>query len=299
MPWLSMRDGSSLFVRVVGRGSPVMLVHGFATDGSSWLPFSAPFLHRHQFIIPDLRGFGQSHHLPFAADCVLTQFARDLHDVLEGLRVERAALVGISMGAFSSVKAFELGESSRISRYMHIDQGPIINNGPDYPHGLLGEFQAQFFSEVRTLLQELERDHFHKPWRALPAPLRREFWRLMGEFASAAFSYAPVRHVLRAAARSERLMERRLPTANWQVYMRVVRAYVDRAYDLSEGFRKIDVPLTVLIGGGSQMYPPAGQRRIAQLATHARMREIPGAGHMIPYEAPRAFLTELNQFLTA
>jgi len=47
------------------------------------------------------------------------------------------------------------------------------------------------------------------------------------------------------------------------------------------------------------MYPPAGQRTILALAPHATLRELPHAGHMIPYEAPRAFMQELSTFLDA
>lgn len=277
-----------------------MMVHGFAADSGSWLPFIAPFLHRHRFIVPDLRGFGRSHGLPFAHDCALTQFAHDLGDILAALRIERAGLVGISMGALSSVQAFELGEASRIDRYLHIDQGPVIHNGPDYPHGILGDGQGQFFLEVRALFDELEREHINKPWSALPAHLRTEFWRLFGVFASAAFS-RELRQgdVLRWAVTRERVMRRVLPTRHWQVYSRVVRSYTEHAYDLRPSFRKIQVPLTVLIGGGSRMYPAPGQRAIADYAPHARVREIPRVGHMIPWEAPRTFLRELNEFLAA
>ncbi|HEY6881341.1 MAG TPA: alpha/beta hydrolase, partial [Polyangiales bacterium] len=100
------------------------------------------------------------------------------------------------------------------------------------------------------------------------------------------------------AAKHERLMQRALPTTHWQVYAHVVRAYLDRAYDLRASFRKIEVPLTVLIGGSSRMYPAAGQRAIADYAPHAQLRELPGVGHMLPLEAPRAFLRELSQFLS-
>ncbi|HEX5658767.1 MAG TPA: alpha/beta hydrolase [Polyangiales bacterium] len=276
-----------------------MVVHGFAADGSSWLPFIAPLLHRCRFIVPDLRGFGRSHALPFVQDCALTQFAHDLGDTLKALQVERAALVGISMGALSSVQAFELGEAPRIERYLHIDQGPVIHNAPDYPHGLLGDLQGDFFRDVRVLLDELEREHLEKDWPAIPTRLRNEFWRLLGVFAAAAFSSQLAQRLLAWASKRERVMMRAMPVKNWQVYTSVVRSYTERAYDLRESFRKIQVPLTVLIGGGSRMYPAPGQRAIAHYAPHATLREIPGVGHMIPYEAPRVFLRELATFLAA
>jgi len=71
---------------------------------------------------------------------------------------------------------------------------------------------------------------------------------------------------------------------------------MDQNYDLRQAFRLIRVPLTVLIGGASRMYPPAGQRAIATFAPHATLREIPHVGHNVPLEAPVQFVRELRRF---
>jgi non-heme chloroperoxidase len=298
MPYIRSRDGHALFVRVVGRGEPCLLVHGFASDSRSWLPFVAPLLRRRSFVIPDLRGFGRSHHVPIVTSCPLTHFAEDLEDTLAALEIAQLPAVGISMGAFSTVQSFRLHGGKRFSRYLHIDQGPVIHNGPDYAFGMLGAAQPAFFARLRALLHDLEQ-FLSLPFHALPEARRQEFWLLLGEFAAAAFSSKPLQTILRRVAQHGSIMRHALPTERWQVYLQIIRAYLEQDYDLSEGFRAIEVPLTVLIGGRSQMYPPAGQRAIASLAPHATLRELPTAGHMIPYEAPRAFMRELTTFLSA
>ena len=274
-----------------------MLLHGFASDGRSWLPFIAPLLHRHRFIIPDLRGFGASHDVPLDDGCPLTQFADDLEHVLETLQVRDAALVGISMGAFTAVQSFARHGGARFSRYMHIDQGLIIRNRPDYPFGLLGAAQPRFFERLEKLLLALDSDLFERSYDELPSAIREEFWTLLGEFSAAAFTAPAAGSLLRRAARSERLMRALLPVGRWQTYPRVVRAYLQRDYDLSDAFRAIRVPTTVLIGSASRMYPAEGQRRMRELAPHARIYEVENAGHMLPYEAPRVFMRELRTFL--
>ncbi|MEY4513435.1 MAG: hypothetical protein RLZZ450_5557 [Pseudomonadota bacterium] len=296
MPYVRSRDGHSLFVRVVGRGEPCLLVHGFASDSRSWLPFVAPFTRRHSFVIPDLRGFGRSHEAPLGRTCPLTQFAEDLEDTLAALAIPSLPVIGISMGAFTTVQSFRLFGGERFSRYLHIDQGPVIHNRADYAFGMLGAAQARFFTRLRSLLADLDA-HLHLPWAELPRALQREFWALLADFAAAAFSTRPLAAVVGALTRQERFMRSMLKVERWQSYINIVRAYLELDYDLRDGFRAIDVPLTVLIGGSSRMYPPAGQRTIATLAPHAVIREIPRAGHMIPYEAPRAFLRELDLFL--
>ena len=296
MPNIRMRDGSSLHVRVVGRGAPVIMVHGFGSDSRSWLPFVLPLAGQHRFIMPDLRGFGRSHQTPLEHACALTQFAQDLEDVLAAQQISAAPIVGISMGALTTVKAFQLMGQTRFTRYMHIDQGPKIHNQAEYAYGLLGAAQAPFFARLQTLLQT-STAHLDQTYDQLPRSLRMQLWSLFGEFATAAFSSSTVQLLLRQAARSETVMRRVLPVTRWQVYLQIIRAYLERNYDLREVFRTIQVPLTVLIGGSSRMYPPAGQRAIASYAPHARMLELKGVGHNVPFEAPRAFMAELRRFL--
>jgi non-heme chloroperoxidase len=296
MPYVRSRDGHSLFVRVVGHGEPCLLVHGFASDSRSWLPFVAPFTRRYSFVIPDLRGFGRSHEAPLSHDCPLTQFAEDIEDSLAALAIPSLPVIGISMGAFTTVQSFRLFGGERFSRYLHVDQGPVIHNRADYAFGMLGAAQGQFFARLRSLLSDLEQ-RLHLPFAQLPRALQREFWAVLAEFSAAAFSTRPLATLVGALTRRERFMRSLLRVERWQSYIHIVRAYLERDYDLRDGFRAIGVPLTVLIGGRSRMYPPAGQRTIGALAPHARIREIAGAGHMIPYEAPRTFLRELGLFL--
>src|SRR5690606_31655024 len=59
MPYVTARDGKRLFLRVLGRGQPFVLLHGFAMNSRHWLPFLWPFARRYQFILPDFRGFGR------------------------------------------------------------------------------------------------------------------------------------------------------------------------------------------------------------------------------------------------
>jgi non-heme chloroperoxidase len=293
------RDGHSLFVRDLGRGAPCLLVHGFASDSRSWLPFVAPLLHRHRFIIPDLRGFGGSHHVPLEQTCPLTHFTEDLEDVLDALDLPSVPVVGISMGAFTTLHAFRRSGGARFSRVMHIDQGPVIKNHDDYAHGLMGSAQTSFFARLASLLTKLDAELMTRSYENLPPDIKAELWQLMGEFSAAAFTHDRVKSLLLSVAQREPIMRRLFPVQRWQVYIQIVRAYLELDYDLRDGFRAMKVPLTVLIGGGSSMYPPAGQRAIAELAPHANIREIPHAGHMLPYEAPRLFMRELRAFLAA
>jgi non-heme chloroperoxidase len=274
-----------------------MLVHGFASDSGAWLPFIGPLLARHRFILPDLRGFGKSRGVPLQGECPLSCYAQDLADVARALELEALPVVGMSMGALSLAQSFRLGEAQRFSRYLHIDQGPVIHNREGREHGLMGAAQRPFFARMRALVDALEAQR-ELSYRALPRALTRSMASVFSEFSSAAFSSTPLRRTVRALTAQPRLLRYFLPEAGVSTHVQIMRAYLERDYDLRDAFREVRVPLTVLIGGASRMYPPAGQQVIAHFAPHAMLHELAGVGHMLPWEAPRRFLRELTRFLT-
>jgi non-heme chloroperoxidase len=296
MPYVRLRDGQRLHVRVLGRGAPCVLVHGFASDGSSWLPFIAPLLHRYRFLVPDLRGFGQSRALTLSSACPLTVYAEDLACLAESFSLEAAPLVAISMGALSAVRGFELGLGERFARYMHIDQGLAIHNEDAAGHGLLGAAQAGFFARIEALLELLARSNVAS-YRELSPPLQRELAAIFAQFASAAFSRSELNYAVRQIAQWPSLLPLFLPSAGFATHVQIMRAYLERRYDLRAAFARVPARTTVLIGGASRMYPAAGQRITSRLSAGVRVRELASVGHLLPLEAPREFLRELRAFL--
>ena len=55
-------NGTSLYVRVGGKGPAVVLLHGFGDTGDMWAPLAAVLVKDHTVIVPDLRGMGLSAH---------------------------------------------------------------------------------------------------------------------------------------------------------------------------------------------------------------------------------------------
>lgn len=51
-------NGTTLHVRVGGRGPAVMLIHGYGETGDMWAPLAAELARDHRVIVPDLRGMG-------------------------------------------------------------------------------------------------------------------------------------------------------------------------------------------------------------------------------------------------
>ena len=53
-------NGQPVYYRIEGKGKPVVLVHGFAEDGTVWENQVEYLKNKYQLIIPDLPGSGQS-----------------------------------------------------------------------------------------------------------------------------------------------------------------------------------------------------------------------------------------------
>src|SRR6185436_3073968 len=86
-------NGTSLYYEVSGEGEAVVLLHGFSLDHRMWAPQVDALAGRYRVVRYDLRGFGRS-----APSPERFTHADDLLALLDHLHIDRAALVGLSMG---------------------------------------------------------------------------------------------------------------------------------------------------------------------------------------------------------
>jgi pimeloyl-ACP methyl ester carboxylesterase len=79
-----------------GKGAPVVLLHGGASNAQEWRPVMEHFGERFSFYAPDLPGFGQSTRDP--KGYYLDDFSEFLLDFINSLKMEKPALAGHSLG---------------------------------------------------------------------------------------------------------------------------------------------------------------------------------------------------------
>lgn len=99
MPFVTNQGVRTHYV-VEGAGPPVLLIHGFSGNHTSWsgYGFVAPLRERFQLIMPDVRAHGQSDGPADPAAYSLDLLATDMVAILDDLGVERAHVLGYSMG---------------------------------------------------------------------------------------------------------------------------------------------------------------------------------------------------------
>jgi 3-oxoadipate enol-lactonase len=89
-----------------GQGMPVVLLHGFPFRGVIWHEQQERLSDRYRVIAPDLRGHGQSPAPPGVYEMEL--LARDVLALLDALLVEKAVILGHSMGGYVALAAWKL-----------------------------------------------------------------------------------------------------------------------------------------------------------------------------------------------
>jgi pimeloyl-ACP methyl ester carboxylesterase len=103
MPHITAHDGTRLHVEEHGTGTPLLFIHEFAGDHRSWAPQVSHFREAYRCIVYAARGYRPSD-VPESLDAYSQQQAvEDALAVLDGLGVERAHVVGLSMGGFCAL----------------------------------------------------------------------------------------------------------------------------------------------------------------------------------------------------
>src|SRR5687768_14977927 len=157
---ISLGDGLHLHVTHAGSGPPVVLLHGFTGSSASWATF-AKALDRFSTIAIDLPGHGRSSAPSDPARYALPRFADDLAAVLDALHVDRAAVLGYSLGARAALH-FALAHPVRVSALILESASPGIDDPAE---------RAERAALDAALADAIERDGiraFVDRWEQLP-----------------------------------------------------------------------------------------------------------------------------------
>ena len=92
-------DGASIYYKTLGRGVPLLLLHGGpGADHSDFLPALEPLARRRQLVLIDERGSGRSERLKDPKGYTLNHMVRDIERVRRHLKIPRLVVLGHSFG---------------------------------------------------------------------------------------------------------------------------------------------------------------------------------------------------------
>ena len=158
-------DGVKLHTESAGRGSAILFVHEYAGDHRSWEPQVRRFSRSHRCITYAARGYPPSG-VPSDATVYSQQHAvNDAVAVLDGLGVEAADVVGISMGGFAGLH-MAMRHPARVRSLAVLGTG--YGARPDEAQRFRGECEA-----IARLIDESGMASFAR--RYLSGPARVQF----------------------------------------------------------------------------------------------------------------------------
>lgn len=242
----------------VGAGSAVLLLHAFPLSGAMWRQQVEALRDSYRVIAPDLRGFGGSDAPP--GPYPMEQLADDTAALLEYLGVERATIVGLSMGGYIAL-AFWRRHRDKVAALVLAD----TRAGADSEEGRAGR-------EANARLAE-EQGAGAIADKLIPG--------LVAPGAGQA-----VRDELRA-----------LITANSSTGIAgALRGMAARA-DSSADLTGIAVPTLVIVGAEDGLTPVAEANLLHQGIAGSSVAQVPEAGHLSNLEQPEVFSRLLRAFL--
>ncbi|MDX1802474.1 MAG: alpha/beta hydrolase [Alcanivorax sp.] len=296
MAFFATRDQQSLHVRVLGRGRPVLMLHGLGMQGRDWLPFVLPYLRRYRFYLPDLRGAGRSAGVRFNQADVFHNHMQDMEDLVTHFGLRKLALVGYSLGGSTSLHWRQQGDFSAVTRYLHIDQTPRIANGDDWPYGLFGDRQPVFFASLRALLDLLDAYPHARTADQLPADICRQVLHRLTAILAQVAGTPALHRAYTATSLAAPLWARVLPLQQLDDIRAYLHAYLSGSHDYRAVFDDRALPVTVLAGARSPLYPVAGQADFARRSGASLVR-FEKSGHVPLVSQPLRFMRTLGRFL--
>lgn len=258
-------DGGQIVYRRAGKGRPLLVLNGFAATSADWDPsFIDRIASSNEVILVNNRGIGGSidDRQPFD----IAKLADDAAHVLEAVGMERASVMGWSMGGFIA-QAFAVKYTDRIDKLVLLSTDP-------------GGIEADLASpDVWTQLVDTSGTPNEQAQRLFfllfPADVAESLYLKFGDVVADA-----------RAQLSAELLKRQ--TAAMDAWHR---------HGLTSQLRQISVPVLVAAGMDDIVIPASNALKLVNTIPGARLAQFPHGGHafMAQYAQPLADL--INSFL--
>ncbi|HET7191750.1 MAG TPA: alpha/beta hydrolase [Pseudolabrys sp.] len=273
MPHISARDGTRLYYEESGQGIPVIFVHEYAGDYRTWEMQMRFFSRAHRCVTYSQRGYPPSD-VPSDGAKYSQDIARDdVIALMDALKIDRAHVVGHSMGAYT---ALHVGIHAPARCISVVAAGCGWGSTPD----------AKKREEMKALAAETGKMFAAEGIKAAAA-----------KYADAPMRQAQKNKDPRGYAEFARMLSEHSAEghAHTMLNLQLKRPTL---WEMEASLRKFSVPLLVIVGDEDEPCID-GSVYLKRTAPTAGLLVIPRSGHNIPTEEPAAFNAALADLFAA
>jgi pimeloyl-ACP methyl ester carboxylesterase len=271
MPTITADDGVRLHAEVTGSGVPLLFIHEFAGDHRSWEPQVRYFSGGYRCLTYAARGYPPSDVPADGAAYSQRRAVADAVAVLDGLGVDRAHVVGLSMGGFTTLH-LTLRHPARVLSAVVAGAG----------YGAQPERADAFRAESEAIAAAFETEGSPRvAARYAVGPARVQFQR-KNPRGWAEFAAALAEHSALGAA----------------LTMRGVQAARPSLYHLQDELAQVRTPVLLVVGDEDEgCLEPA--LMLKRTIPAAGLAILPRTGHTANLEEPDVFNRLVDRFLAA
>jgi pimeloyl-ACP methyl ester carboxylesterase len=152
--YLEMKDGAKIYYEDQGNGQPIVLIHGWTCSSKFWQKNVPELAQKYRVITMDLRGHGSSSKTMNGH--TISQYARDIREVMEHLKLKNVVLAGWSLGGPVVLSYYQqYAKDSRLKALGLIDTAPYpFSAGEWNSHGLKNSNTTGMNSMFKTYIAD-------------------------------------------------------------------------------------------------------------------------------------------------
>jgi pimeloyl-ACP methyl ester carboxylesterase len=269
MSWATTQDAVRLYYEEAGIGTPIVFVHEFGGDHRSWEPQMRYFSRRHRCITFSARGFAPSD-VPAAVSAYSQrQAVDDILAVVDAAGVEKAHIVGLSMGGFATLHFGLVAPHRALS---------LTVAGAGY--GAEKQYEEHFRSVSLEVARQFETQGSEQFAKTYSLGASRVQFQNKDPRGWAEFATWLGEHDSTGSANT----------------MRGVQAGRPSIYDLEESLKVMDVPMLVLTGDeDDHCLQPA--IFLKKTVPACGLLVLPKTGHTSNLEEPERFNSFVGEFI--
>lgn len=238
-------------------GRKILFIHGFPDSWKSFKPVMELLDPKYHAFSIDLRGFGDSSRpeVGYTRD----DFAKDAADFLDALKIEKASIVGHSMGSLIA-QAFVVSYPGKTEKLVLIGSAARTKDN----------------AAILEILPVIE---------ALKDPIDRDF---ITEFQNSTY-YGKIPQEFFDSVINESL---KAPAFVWKQAIKTL-SEEDRQAELN----RITQPTLIAWGDYDGIFPMAEQYKLVKAIPNSRLKIYKGAGHSLNWDHVEEFTKDLEEFL--